>query len=71
MLQVTPQAPALHVAVPFVGVGHAVHEVPQELGLLSATQSPLQSCLPDGHLSRHDWSMAMHAPAHSFWLAGH
>ena len=61
----------MHVAVPFVAVGQAMHEVPQELGLVSATQSPLQSCLPDGHLSRHVWSMPIQVPAHSFWLAGH
>ena len=45
----------MHVAVPFVGAGHAVHElVPQLLTLVFETHIPAHKCCPIGH-----W----HAPA--------
>lgn len=49
-VQVNPQAPAVQVTLAEpAGDGHAVHEVPQELGLVSEAQTPLQLCVLDGH----------------------
>ena len=66
MLQVNPHAVPSHVAVPFIGVEHAMHDVPHELGLVSGWQVPLQSWLPLGQTPEHDALEAMHVPAHSF-----
>jgi hypothetical protein len=54
-LHVIPQLVPSHVAVPFAGTGHAVHEViPQLLTLVFETHIPEHRCRPIGH-----W----HAPA--------
>ncbi len=70
MLQVNPQVVPSQVAAPFIGVEHAVHEVPHEFALLLGWQVPLQSCVPIGQTPLHEAADAMHAPAHSFIPAG-
>lgn len=67
MLQVNPQLVPSHVAVPFIGVEHGVHdEAPHEFGLEFGWQVPLQSWLPLGQTPEHDAVDAMQTPAHSF-----
>ena len=66
MLQVNPQLVLSQVAVPFIGVEHAVHDAPHEFGLVFGWQVPEQSWLPLGQTPEHDAVEAMHAPAHSF-----
>ncbi len=48
-LHESPQVVPLHVAVPFVSVGHGEHEVPQELTLVSRTHCPPHMCVPGSH----------------------
>ncbi len=71
MLQVNPQLVPSHVAVPFMGVEHAVHDVPHEFGLVFCWQVPLQSWLPLAHTPEQDAVEAMQTPAHSFIPDGH
>ena len=71
MLQVNPHAVPSQVAVPFIGVEHAVHDVPHEFALLFGWQVPEQSWLPLGQTPEQDALLAMHAPAHSFMPVGH
>jgi hypothetical protein len=48
--QVNPQAPPVQVTLAEpTGDGHAVHEAPQELGLVSEAQTPLQLWVLAGH----------------------
>jgi hypothetical protein len=47
VLHVKPHWVPSQVAAPLVGVGHGVHDVPQELGLAFGWQVPLQSWVPD------------------------
>jgi hypothetical protein len=56
----------LQVAAPFVGIEHGVHNVPQELGLVSGWHVPEQSWLPLGQTPEHDAPAVMQAPAQSF-----
>ncbi len=49
-LQVKPQAVPLHVATPFAGTGHGVHEPPQVATSLFDTHAPLHTCCPAGHV---------------------
>lgn len=70
MLQVNPQVVPSHVAAPFIGVAHGVHELPHELGLSLGWQVPLQSWVPIGQTPLHDWLDEMHMPAHSFMSDG-
>ena len=47
-LQLMPHDVPLHVALPFAGTGHAVHDVPHGVaGALLATHDPPQLCLPE------------------------
>jgi hypothetical protein len=48
-LQVMPQVVPLHVATPFAGTGHGVHELPQVATALFDTHVPLHTCCPAGH----------------------
>ena len=41
-LHVEVHAPAVHAAVPFAGIAHAVHIAPQAVASLSATHFPAQ-----------------------------
>jgi hypothetical protein len=54
VLQVNPQPVPSQVAAPFMGVAHAVHELPHEFGLLLGWQVPLQSWVPIGQAPLHD-----------------
>jgi hypothetical protein len=58
VLHVAPDAP--------VGTGQAVHEVPQELTLVSGAHTPLQLCVPEGQTPEHADPEGMHAPAQTF-----
>jgi hypothetical protein len=58
-------------AVPFGGAGQAMHMVPHEPGLVLSRHTPLQSCVPLGHVPLQEFAVGMHAPAHSFWPDGH
>jgi len=49
-----------------VGLGHEVHRVPQEFGLLSGEQTPLQLWEPAGHCELQAALASMQAPMHSF-----
>ena len=54
-----------------VGTGHAVHEVvPHELGLVFATHSPLQLCVPVAHPPEQDCALSMQTPLHSVLPVG-
>ncbi len=53
-----------------VGLAQAVHSVPQEFGLLSGEQTPLQLCEPDGHCELHAALASMQVPLHSFCVPG-
>ena len=54
-------------AVPFVGVGQAVHALaPQLLMLLFEAHRPLQSCVETAQKAVHVSVCAMHTPAQSF-----
>lgn len=57
------------VAAPW-GVGHGTHWVPQEIGLVSGEQTPLQLWVPVGHVSLQAAVASMQLPLHSFWFAG-
>lgn len=70
MPQVNPQAVPSQVGVPFAGIGHAVHDVPQVLGLAFGWQMPEQSWLPGLQVPEHDAPLSMHSPAHSFLPLG-
>ena len=52
------------------GLGQEVHRVPQELGLLSGEQTPLQLCEPAGHCELHAALASMQVPLHSFCVPG-
>jgi hypothetical protein len=54
VLQVNPHSVPSHVAAALVGVGHAVQEAPQELGLVFGWQVPLQSWVPAAQNPWHD-----------------
>jgi hypothetical protein len=64
--QVKPHAVPSQVAVPCIGIVHAVHDVPQVLGLAFGWQMPEQSCVPEPQTPAHEAVASMHAPAHSF-----
>ena len=66
MSQVKPHAVPSQVAVPCIGIVHAVHDVPQVLGLAFGWQMPEQSCVPEPQTPAHEAVASMHAPAHSF-----
>jgi len=68
--QVNPQAVPSQVGVPFAGIGHAVHNVPQVLGLAFGWQIPEQSWLPGLQVPEHAAAASMQSPAHSFWPLG-
>jgi hypothetical protein len=70
VVQVNPHFVPSQVAVPCVGVGHAVQEVPQLATLAFAEQVPPQSWLPPGQSPPHDIASGTHAVAHSFVPAG-
>jgi len=53
-LHAIPQAPAVHVALPLVGTGQAVHSVPHEFTLVSDKHAPL-----------HRWKPALHTKPHA------
>jgi hypothetical protein len=63
--------PFTHVAAPFDGVVHGMHERPQEPGDVSARHMPEQSCVPGGHAPPHDSRSSMQAPLQSFLAVGH
>ena len=55
----------MHVAVPFVGTGHAVHElVPQLLTLVFETHVPEHRCCPAGHIATHIMPLGMKPALH-------
>jgi hypothetical protein len=68
--QVKPHAVPSQVGVPFAGIGHAVHDVPQVLGLAFGWQIPPQSWLPALQVPEQDAPVSMHSPAHSFLPLG-
>ena len=70
MLQVNPQLVPSQVAVPFMGVEHAVHDMPHEFALVFGWQVPLQSWLPLAQTPEQDAVEAMQTPAHSFMPDG-
>jgi|GraSoiStandDraft_48_1057284.scaffolds.fasta_scaffold470343_1 hypothetical protein len=62
----------VHVAMDApAGTGQAVHEVPQELTLVSGAQTPLQSCVPAEQTAEHGEPEGMQVPAQTFWPMGH
>jgi hypothetical protein len=65
-LQVKLQTPLVQVAaVALAGTGHGVHEVPQELTLVSSKQLPLQLWVPGVQLPLHAMLTLMQAPKQS------
>ena len=67
-MQVPPELQPL-VDAP-VGLGHEVHRVPQEFGLLSGEQTPLQLCEPAVHCELQAALASMQVPLHSFCVPG-
>jgi hypothetical protein len=63
--------PFTHVAAPFEGVVHGMHERPHEPGDVSGRHIPEQSCVPGGHEPPHDSRSSMQAPLQSFLATGH
>jgi hypothetical protein len=58
-------------AVPFVGVAHAVHALgPQLLVLVFDEHRPLQSCVVTAQNDVHSVAWEMQVPAQSFWPSG-
>lgn len=65
--QVKSQLVPLHVvSLAPVGLGQAVHEVPQESTLLFVAQIPLQLWVPTGQTPAHAIPLSMQADKHSF-----
>ena len=63
-VHVDPHAVPLHVAVPPVGTGHAVHDVvPQLMTDVFGEHVPLHSCVPIGHTQVPSWHVV--PPAHA------
>jgi hypothetical protein len=64
--------PETQLALPFeAGAGQAVHRVPQVAGAVSDEQMPLQLCSPARHIPLQARLLAMQAPLHTYWPAGH
>jgi hypothetical protein len=68
--QVKPQVVPSQVGVPFAGIGHAVHNAPQVLGLALGWQIPEQSWLPALQVPAHAVAASIQSPAHSFLPLG-
>jgi hypothetical protein len=66
-----PQALPSQVASAFSGGAQGMQPVPQLLRSVSATQLPLQSCLPAGHWPLHACAVGTQAPAQIFVPSGH
>ena len=68
---VTPQAVPSQRALPFVGVGQAVHTLgPQLLRLMFDAHRPPQSCVPTAQKAVQAAVASMHVPAQSFSFVG-
>jgi hypothetical protein len=67
-VQVPPEAQPLLDAP--CGLGQDVHRVPQEFGLLSGEQTPLQLWEPAGHCELQAALASMQVPMHSFCVPG-
>jgi hypothetical protein len=65
------QLPPVHPTLPApVGVGHGLHRVPQEFGLVFEAQTPLQLCEPVGHVVPQAAVASMHTPLQSLCVPG-
>jgi hypothetical protein len=68
LLQLMPQAVPLHVAMPFVGAGQEVHDVPHELMDVLLEHVVPQRCVPAGQAHADPWHVIpplhwlLHAP---------